>query len=87
MGVIRNQMEILKLIAIRSLGLWAQDTERNHVSSFLRVEARNDCLNENGRFLYRQFITRSLDCMYPLISPSPDPYYERHPTSAPTTPS
>ena len=87
-GSIRDQMEILKLTAIRSLGLWAQVTERNDVSSFLkRVEVRNDRLNENGRFLYRQFITRSLDCMCPLIRPSPDPHYKRHLTSAPTIPS
>lgn len=87
-GSIRDQIEILKLTAIRSLGLWAQVTDRDDVSSFLkRVEARNDCLNENGRFLYQQFITRSLDCMCPLISPSPDPHYKCHLTSAPTIPS
>ena len=35
-GGIRDQMEILKLTAIRSSGLWAQDTERNDVSSFFK---------------------------------------------------
>lgn len=34
MGGIRDQMEILKLTAIRSSGLRAQDTERNDVNSF-----------------------------------------------------
>ena len=45
--MISDQIEILKLTAIRSLGLWAQDTERNDVSSLKkkRLGARNDCLN------------------------------------------
>lgn len=40
---VEDQIEFLKLTAIKSLGLWAQDSQRNDVSSLKRLEARNVC--------------------------------------------